>query len=276
MAPSIADIPDHYLWLGLGNSIHLRLSFPSLTPPGVFTFIAIKQVSAGLSHIRSVTEIRRSPRPTQTPHHLPRNPTHQEDAIKTSSLLTLATSPNVDIRQSATRILCQRFYANSTARKLLIRDLNSKDEDIKRRAQLAFDLLCDHDVIALPTPTPREGWRLHEPMSSPALRQNTTEDSQDLRRRRREAVVIHDGDIDRPIGEEDVYMRGEAEIANLDREFNALMQGGGSNSDLLPGFAAQLAESNRRLREELEDLEGRRMREQRRTRRSSELWQSLQ
>jgi hypothetical protein len=113
-------------------------------------------------------------------------------------------------------------------------------------------------------------------MSSPALRQNTTEDSQDLRRRRREAVVIHDGDIDRPIGEEDVYMRGEAEIANLDREFNALMQGGGSNSDLLPGFAAQLAESNRRLREELEDLEGRRMREQRRTRRSSELWQSLQ
>jgi hypothetical protein len=35
-------------------------------------------------------------------------------------------------------------------------------------------------------------------------------DDQDLRRRRREAVVIHDGDVDRPIGQEDVYMRDEA------------------------------------------------------------------
>jgi hypothetical protein len=33
-------------------------------------------------------------------------------------------------------------------------------------------------------------------------------DAQDLRRRRREAVVIHDGDVDRPVGEEDVFMRG--------------------------------------------------------------------
>jgi hypothetical protein len=35
----------------------------------------------------------------------------------------------------------------------------------------------------------------------------TAEDAQDLRRRRREAVVIHDGDVDRPFTEEDVFMR---------------------------------------------------------------------
>jgi hypothetical protein len=69
-----------------------------------------------------------------------------------------------------------------------------------------------------------------------------------------------------------VYMSGEAEIATLEREFNALMQGAESNIDLLPGFAAQLSESNRRLREELGNLEGRRMREERWTRASNEVW----
>lgn len=249
MAPSIANIPDHYLWLGLGIPNHRQSTLHTTNPTiGVFTFIAIKQVSHGLSHIRSVTEIRRSPPPPPTHHHLPHNPTHQEDAIKTSSLLTLATSPNIKIRHSATRILCQRFYANNAARKLLIRDLNSKDEDVRRKAQLAFNLLCDHDVVTLSvTPRAREGWRVHETAAIP--RTNTLGDSsQDLRRRRREAVVIHDGDVDRPIGQEDVYMRGEAEIAHLEREFQALTEAG---DRVISDFAAQMAESDRQTREEL-------------------------
>jgi hypothetical protein len=47
----------------------------------------------------------------------------------------------------------------------------------------------------------------------------------DLRRRRREAVVIHDGDVDRPIGQEDVYMRDED--GDLERRFQALEGVGG-------------------------------------------------
>ncbi|KAH3936364.1 hypothetical protein HBH69_129840 [Parastagonospora nodorum] len=184
MAPSIANIPDHYLWLGLG----------------VFTFIAIQQVSHGLLHIRTLTEIHRLPHPRPSP---PPSPTHQEDTIKTSSLLTLATSPNLDIRTSATKILCQRFFASPSAKKLWQKDLQSNDPEIKHRAQLVYNLLSEHDVgLAMP----RERWRVHQPSLA------TLElDVQDLRRRRREAVVIHDGDVDRPVGEEDLFMRDAGE-----------------------------------------------------------------
>jgi hypothetical protein len=175
-----------------------------LTPLGVFTFIAIKQVSHSLHHVRSITEVRHPSPPHTHPTRLPLNPTHQEDAIKTSSLLTLATSPNIDIRTSATKILCHRFYASPTAKRLLVRDLNSKNEEVKHRAQLAYNLLYDNNVLHESSLNPRlarEGWRLYEP--------GRGVDEMDLRRRRREAVVIHDGDVDRPIGAGDVYMRDE-------------------------------------------------------------------
>jgi hypothetical protein len=169
-----------------------------------------------------VTEIRNPP-PRPQPSHLPANPTHQEDAIKTSSLLTLATSPNIDIRSSATKILCQRFYASNSARKLLAKDLNSKDDETKHRAQLAFDLLRAYGVLRVPRTTSRDGWRLHEPSTSPGVT-----DTRDLRRRRREAVVIHDGDVDRPIGEEDVYMRdaeGEGDaLEQIEEELDELRE----------------------------------------------------
>ncbi|KAF2035769.1 hypothetical protein EK21DRAFT_96405 [Setomelanomma holmii] len=187
MASRLANIPDHWLWFGL----------------------AVKQVSAGLQNIRTLTEIRNPPPSHTLPHpeRLPPNPQHQEDAIKTSSLLTLATSPNVEIRSSATKILCQRFYANETARKLLLKDMNSRDEEVQHRAALAFELLCAHGVLRdnyLPSGRVRDGWRLHEP---PA--ETGDANAADLRRRRREAVVIHDGEVDRPIGQEDVFMRDE-------------------------------------------------------------------
>jgi hypothetical protein len=98
-----------------------------------------------------------------------------------------------------------------------VRDLTSKNEEVKHRAQLAYNLLYDHNVLhesSLMPRLPREGWRLHEP----ALRDGV--DAMDLRRRRREAVVIHDGDVDRPIGQEDVYMRDED--GDLERRFQAL------------------------------------------------------
>lgn len=208
-----------------------------LTPhKGVFTFFAIRRVSHGLNEVRTLTELRDSDthHAPSYPQHLPPNPTHQEDAIKTDSLLTLATSPNIDIRNSATKILCQRFYANKTAKRLLVKDLNSKDEETKHRAQLAFDLLATYGALKDISIPRREGWRIHEPLVTP----RGTADSADLRRRRREAVIIHDGEMDRPIGVEDVYMRDpegrmlREEVAGLEesiaqlREADRLLQAG--------------------------------------------------
>ncbi|KAF2831152.1 hypothetical protein CC86DRAFT_135372 [Ophiobolus disseminans] len=222
MAPSLANIPDRYLWLGLG----------------VFTFFAVQHVSRGLRTIRALTELHNPPSspplPSQ-PAHLPPNPTHQEDAIKTSSLLTLATSPNIDIRNSATKILCHRFYANRAAKKLLVKDLNSKNEEIRHRAHLAFDLLATHDALRdISVPSPSEGWRVHEPAVPRA-----EADAADLRRRRREAVVIHDGDAERG---GDVYMR-DREGRMLSEEVAGLQES-----------IAQLREADRILQAGLDEL----------------------
>lgn len=84
-------------------------------------------------------------------------------------------------------------------------------------------------------PREREGWRLHEP---PVAQEDN--DEVDLRRRRREAVVIHDGDAERPVGEEDVYMRGEEEG---DMDERALWES-----------IAELRENDRALQAELEEL----------------------
>jgi hypothetical protein len=149
--------------------------------------------------MRTLTQIR-------TPTHPHRNipstaPAHQQDAIKTSSLLTLATSHNTDIREAATKMLCTRFNASSSAKKLLVRDLNSDDGEVVHRAQLAYNLLCDMGVMRadddedddddmdqgallydIPAP-----WRLVE-----SQRGVGDGSERELRRARREAMVVHD------------------------------------------------------------------------------------
>ncbi|RYN30570.1 hypothetical protein AA0112_g6771 [Alternaria arborescens] len=180
-----SSIPDHWLWLGLG----------------VFTFIAVQQVSHGLQNMRTLTEIRNPQNIPQQRRTIPSGPpTHQEDAIKTSSLLTLATSHNNDIRASATKILCTRFYASKSAKDLLIKDLYCADGEVLHRAQLAFNLLGDMGVWRDDSLLPNHGfkWDVVQPRMGGG--------SQDeVRRRRREAMVISDGDG--LIGRDDVYMR---------------------------------------------------------------------
>ncbi|KAH9873585.1 hypothetical protein IAQ61_004209 [Plenodomus lingam] len=195
------NIPDHYLWLGLG----------------VFTFVAIHQVSRGLNNILELTTIHNSPAPP--PSTLPPNTTHQEDSIHPSSLLLLATSHNTELRASATRILCTRFYANKSARKALLRDLKSADEDTRRKAQLAMNMLCELGIW-------KEGqvarmgrrvgrWRVIGNVERDGQERGigAEERERDVRRRRREAVVIHDGEG--VVGSEDVYMRG-GETGSMD------------------------------------------------------------
>lgn len=88
-----------------------------------------------------------------------------------------------------------------------MRDLHSKDEEVEHRAQLALNLLCDMGVWrenSVPPRTSRGSWRLVGRRGG--LQQGNVSE-REVRRRRREAVVIHDGDG--AIGNEDVYMRDQ-------------------------------------------------------------------
>ncbi|KAF2622724.1 hypothetical protein BU25DRAFT_401962 [Macroventuria anomochaeta] len=208
MAP---NLPDHYLWLGLG----------------VFTFFAIHHVASGLRTVKQLTEVHR---PVPKPLGI-RTPTSQEDAIKTDSLLLLAQSHNVEIRASATKLLCERFYANDSARQLLLRDLGSRKKDVQRRAQLAFRLLRDYGVFrerglsyGYGGIEPRVQWNDVEVLSAGGglrEREDAGEDERDARRRRREAVVIHDGEG--RVGEGDVWMRDREGVMSLDMEVGELV-----------------------------------------------------
>ncbi|KAF2850780.1 hypothetical protein T440DRAFT_424354, partial [Plenodomus tracheiphilus IPT5] len=179
------NIPDHYLWLGLG----------------IFTFIAVNQISTGLRTILTLTEIHNpQPQPPPVPPHsttLPPHPTHQEDAIHPSSLLLLATSHNTELRASATRILCTRFYAHKNARRALLRDLKSGDDDVRRKAQLAFNMLCELGIWKewrVERKIRRAGgWRVVGGVER-RWQERGEEGERDVRRRRREAVVIHEGE----------------------------------------------------------------------------------
>ncbi len=230
------NIPDHYLWLGLGTSTTLHSIHPAyqLTYTGAFTFFAIQHVSSGLRTVRTLTNVHR-PSPQPLGIH---TPTSQEDAIKTGSLLTLAQSHNIEIRTSATKLLCERFFAHPAARKLLLRDLDSPDKAVQRSAQLAFMLLRDYgvfrghglsyafssvemgaraDEFGVWTSVPRARGSLREEMGS----ERDAEEERDARRRRREAVVIHDGEG--RVGEGDVWMRDREGVMSLDMEVGELV-----------------------------------------------------
>ncbi|KAG9382171.1 hypothetical protein A1F94_007825 [Pyrenophora tritici-repentis] len=194
-----SKIPDHWLWLGLG----------------VITFISIRTVSHGLREIITLTTIRQPANLPAQPQPPTPTPTHQEDSIKTSSLLTLSTSHNTDIRLSATKILCNRFTTNETAKRLLINDLNSEDELVVHRAQLAFNLLCDmgawsrEGAFAPMKKTTASRWTVMERvpqggMVAPGIGIGGAEEERLIRRRRREAVVISEGG-----GDGDILMDGQ-------------------------------------------------------------------
>jgi hypothetical protein len=186
--------------------------------PGVFTFVAVKGVAYGLRNIVQLTEVHKSPPQPAIPLS-----NGKEDAIKTSSLQTLATCSNVEIRKAATKILCQRFIAHPAALDMIAKDLQSTNPDTNHRAQLAFDLLCDYNVLkhSLAPPNTPATWGLNATHRHqvPRWRPSTARDSgnrdpaeRDLRRRRREAMVLNEGD--RPVSQDDVWMRdGEGQLS---------------------------------------------------------------
>lgn len=112
---------------------------------------------------------------------------------------------------------------------------------MQRRAQLAFRLLRDHgvfretglsygyggieprvgweDVEVLPA-VPRGGLREPSSLRESGIEQDV-EEERDARRRRREAVVIHDGEG--RVGEGDVWMRDREGVMSLDMEIGELV-----------------------------------------------------
>ncbi|KAF1959094.1 hypothetical protein CC80DRAFT_440338 [Byssothecium circinans] len=196
MAPTM--IQDRYLWLGLG----------------VFTFVAVKAIAHGLRHIVDLTEVRHYfPLPQLQPPNTS-SPRSNQDSIKTDSLTTLATCNNIEIRRAATKILCDRFESHPTAWKLLYRDLKSKDAETLHRAQLAIHLLADNDSLRhmggskfIPDYSQWLANGGHAGAGSAVPRSSGIRDPEELelRRRRREAMVINEGD--RPVSQEDVFMR---------------------------------------------------------------------
>ncbi|XPS70276.1 hypothetical protein M3J07_002505 [Ascochyta lentis] len=229
----VPNIPDHYLWLGLG----------------ILTYTLTHHVSSNLLTITHLTTIHH---PTSPPHSPPAHHP-QSSTISPSSLLTLATSPNTEISTSATKILCERFYAHEAARRALLRDLGSGDVRVARRARRAVGVLrgvgvfgfrveevggrggggaggafagfgrghvwddvdgrgdgdVDGDVDVDDDDV--EGW------DTTALRERgvgAVGSERDVRRRRREAVVIHEGEG--RVGEGDVWMRDREGVMSLE------------------------------------------------------------
>lgn len=188
MAPRINDF---WVWIGLG----------------VFTGIAIKGVAYSLREIINLTEVRTPPpRPAIPPNTVIRG----EDAIKTSSLEILALCNNVEIRKASTHILCERFMTDPDACLRLRKDLRSRNPERARRAKLAFRLLFESGVLKESGPDFSEIHNTSE-LPLPRRSRNSTEE-RDLRRRRREAIIVNEGD--RPISHEDVWMRDDMGLMN--------------------------------------------------------------
>jgi hypothetical protein len=119
---------------------------------------------------------------------LPQERSQSEDDIKLESLKVLATCDHYYLREVATNIFRERFMANGPALQQLLRDMESQDDAVRERALKAYDFLED-----VPIQSPRR-----------ALSNNGAADERELRRRRRGAVIIHEGD--RPVSQRDVYM----------------------------------------------------------------------
>lgn len=187
-------IDDRWLWLGLG----------------FVTFFAIKNVATGLREIVTLTEVHTPPpRPAIPPNTIIRG----EDAIKTSSLEILALCNNIEIRKATTRILCERFMTDPTACGMLRNDLNNPNPERVRKARLALRLLHEFGVLRESQLPFSEIQDLSE-TPHPRRSRNSTEE-RDLRRRRREAIIVNEGD--RPVSNEDVWMRDDMGRMNQER-----------------------------------------------------------
>ncbi|KAJ9669062.1 hypothetical protein H2201_000888 [Coniosporium apollinis] len=211
-------IDDRWLWLGLG----------------AVTFVAVRGISYALHEVVRLVEVSEPP---QEEKDLEEDSSTDPVAISLTSLKTLATCDNANIRDAAIKVVCARVIADKAAQDLIISQLYSPDtltREIATRAAHLIDKQLRSHAWRLPplartsTRTVTRRWVIDgdgrwvaEPGGDEGARQplrdvtaggftrsRFREESPEelaLRRRRREAMVLNEGD--RPVGEEDIIIQ---------------------------------------------------------------------
>ena len=114
----------------------------------------------------------------------------------------------------ATKILCDRFMKNSEAKQLLISDFHSPNPELQENALKALTLLDCHAVSGdwysspelADLPLRSAYFRTLSVRGARARPHEESPEEQALRRRRREAMVLNEGD--RPVSQDDIIQRG--------------------------------------------------------------------
>lgn len=114
----------------------------------------------------------------------------------------------------ATKILCDRFMKNSEAKQLLISDFHSPNPELQENALKALKLLDCHAVSGdwyssselADLPLRSAYFRTLPVRGARARPHEESPEEQALRRRRREAMVLNEGD--RPVSQDDIIQRG--------------------------------------------------------------------
>jgi hypothetical protein len=114
----------------------------------------------------------------------------------------------------ATKILCDRFMKNSEAKRLLISDFHSPNPELQENALKALTLLDCHAVSGdwyssselADLPLRSAYFRTLPVRGARARPHEESPEEQALRRRRREAMVLNEGD--RPVSQDDIIQRG--------------------------------------------------------------------
>ncbi|KAF2459964.1 hypothetical protein BDY21DRAFT_337005 [Lineolata rhizophorae] len=238
------EINDRLLWLGVG----------------AFSFLAVTAVSYGLRELSYLTEV-------APPRERPRKVSQEtEDAIKLESLRTLASCNNTDIRRVATKMICDRFLTDPAAVAQLHADFQSTNPRVREAVSAAVRLLDRHCGSSKwrtpprsppttlgptytfsphtidspggndPSPSPastRSRWATARNFNQSRARPLAEEspEEQALRRRRREAMVLNEGD--RPVSADDIIQRGgrvlDEEVRRTERALATLANGTGTD-----------------------------------------------
>ncbi|KAJ9648555.1 hypothetical protein H2199_001410 [Coniosporium tulheliwenetii] len=212
-------IDDRWLWLGLG----------------AVTFVAVRGISYALHEVVRLVEVSEPP---QEEKDLEEDSSTDPVAISLTSLKTLATCDNANIRDAAIKVVCARVIADKAAQDLIISQLYSPDtltREIATRAAHLIDKQLRSHAWRLPplartsTRTVTRRWVIdgdgRDVTAGGFTRSRFREESPEelaLRRRRREAMVLNEGD--RPVGEEDIIQPVEGEGAGR-REWEVFADG---------------------------------------------------
>ncbi|KAF2753261.1 hypothetical protein EJ05DRAFT_542111 [Pseudovirgaria hyperparasitica] len=219
----MSKVSDRWLWFGVG----------------ILAFMAVKGISYGLHEVVRVTAIYK---PNKNPHNRSSTPeVSAADSIQIKSLVTLAKSSNVEIAQAATTLLCDRFSRSKSCMRALASDLISTDRLVRQRATKTRLMLEENNTggysiferrsyeraahspymsssLGLPDPS---GVHLPVPISAHSRQHDASEAEQTLRRRRREAMVFHEGNG--PLSNTDIHQRlGTAPADATTRDIEAV------------------------------------------------------